>query len=304
MAKSVLVIGASGNQGGNVFRAVLSSGNFDKVLFATRNVESEKAKLAASLSDSVELVKLDVSDVAQLKNVFETKKPTHVFAVTNYWEYLMSGKSPEESAEIETRLGKAIVDIAVASGVEHLVFSTLENTAKLTEGKLARVNHFNAKGAIEEYVLSLPEAKKITTFVRYAFYQENFGTFFKPTENNELMLNMADEPLFAVNLADAGKAIAAIFKAGDEYKNGTAIGLASDAQKVGDYMKAFSKLHGKEVKYVPVSDEDMEKAAGADLAEMFAFYVQFPDKCVRDIELTRRLAGSVTSFEDYIAAQL
>ena len=121
MSKLVVVLGATGNQGGSVVKSILSdpevSAQF-KLRGVTRDPSSAKAQKL--LSEGVEPVRAELDDVASLNKAFEGAYA--VFAVTDYWSILDKAK--------ETQQGKNVADAAKAQGVQHLIFSTLYNAEK------------------------------------------------------------------------------------------------------------------------------------------------------------------------------
>jgi uncharacterized protein YbjT (DUF2867 family) len=96
----IAVIGATGNQGGAVVRALQASGQFH-VRSLTRNPSKHR-----ELGD--EVVEADLSRPETLKIAFGGAYG--VFAVTNFWE----------SGTDEWAQGMAAVQAAKAAGVEHL----------------------------------------------------------------------------------------------------------------------------------------------------------------------------------------
>ena len=67
-----------------------------------------------------------------------------VFLVTDFWATL------DDSIEIAQ--GKAVTDACKKANVNHLIFSSLINTTKATEGRLAKISHFVGKAKIEDYI--------------------------------------------------------------------------------------------------------------------------------------------------------
>jgi uncharacterized protein YbjT (DUF2867 family) len=115
--KTIAVLGATGAQGGGLVRAILSdpAGEFTARAL-TRNPDSEKAKALADLG--AEVVAADVDDVDSLTKAFEGAHGA--FCVTFYWEHF----SPEK----ELAQARNMAEAADRAGVEHVIWSTLENT--------------------------------------------------------------------------------------------------------------------------------------------------------------------------------
>lgn len=72
--------------------------------------------------------------------------------------------------------GKRLADLSKRLGLQHVVYSGLENVKQLTKGHL-EVLHFDGKGVVEEYFRAVTVP---TTTVRLPFYFENFLSSFKP----------------------------------------------------------------------------------------------------------------------------
>ena len=68
--------------------------------------------------------------------------------------------------ELELTLGMELANAAVTAGVEHVVFSGLENVEARTGGT-KWAPHFTDKAKVEDYIRSLPVR---SSFVYLAFY--------------------------------------------------------------------------------------------------------------------------------------
>ena len=66
---------------------------------------------------------------------------------------------------------------AVAEGVDLLIWSSLPNVTKMTEGKLTGVKPFDSKAEVETYIRGLPIK---SAFYMPAFYMQNMTSMFKP----------------------------------------------------------------------------------------------------------------------------
>jgi len=151
MSKIITVFGATGNQGGSVIKTILAHPKLSKeykIRGVTRDPKKEKAQ--ALHKQGVEVVAADLADVESVRKV--VGGASAVFAVTNYWE--------SRSRDVEVSYGKNIADAAKAAGIELLVWSSLPNATKLTNGKLKAIEHFDGKAEIEDYIrkLNVPAA--------------------------------------------------------------------------------------------------------------------------------------------------
>src|ERR1700682_2717526 len=125
--KLIAVIGATGQQGGAVLRAVQASGQF-KVRALTRNPGKHR-ELAEEVVDT------DLDRPETLRAAFEGAHG--VFLVTNFGE----------AGTDELKLATAAVRAAEDAGVKHFVWSTLPNVEAISGGKFD-VPPFTGKGKI------------------------------------------------------------------------------------------------------------------------------------------------------------
>src|SRR5580692_1939618 len=144
------VIGATGQQGGGVVRALQAGGEF-KVRALTRNPDKHP-----QLAD--EVVKADLDRPETLEAAF--KGAYGVFLVTNF----------REKGTDELKQATAAVRAAKDAGVKHFVWSTLPNVEAISGGKFD-VPHFTGKARIDSIV---KEAGFVNhTFVIAPMYYQN-----------------------------------------------------------------------------------------------------------------------------------
>jgi uncharacterized protein YbjT (DUF2867 family) len=298
---TIVVIGSTGAQGGGVARA--ASKSFTTIKLASRKpASSESMKSLLESLPGTTAVQVDLDDKESIVASFLGADAA--FATFNYWGTLASvGYDETKAVEAEVQQGKNVVDAAKQAGVKHLVLSTLEDVETITKGKL-HCWHFTAQGRIETYAKQQGVA---FTFVRYAFYFQNFGTFFTPDEQGRFQIPMKDHVLDAVDTEDAGNAIAKIFEEGPTVWAGKEIGLASDSRPVQEYLDILNevKQDGIDRKYVAVDWAEMARnPAAKDLAEMFNFYTDYDQDCIRDISATKKLYPGLRDFRAYAVAAM
>src|SRR6185503_15954295 len=129
--KLIAVIGATGQQGGGVVRALQASGQFN-VRALSRNPGKHR-----ELAD--EVVEADLNRPETLRAAFEGAHG--VFLVTN----------PREKGADERKQATAAVHAAKDVGVEHLIWSTLPDIEAISGGKF-HVPHFTGKAKIDSIV--------------------------------------------------------------------------------------------------------------------------------------------------------
>lgn len=115
--KLTTVIGATGAQGGGLARAILGDPSGELTVRAvTRKPTGDAARALAATG--AEVVGADLDDVPSLKRAFEGAYGA--FCVTNYWESM----SPDK----EISQAKNLAEASKASGVKHVIWSTMEDT--------------------------------------------------------------------------------------------------------------------------------------------------------------------------------
>ena len=142
--KIIAVVGATGAQGGGLVRAILADPEHRFAVRAiTRDPDSEKARALAAAG--AEVVAGDADVPASLDAAFAGAYGA--FLVTNFWEHM--------STEREIAQATALARATKTAGVEHVVWSTLEDTrtsVPLSDERMPtlqdkyNVPHFDAKG--------------------------------------------------------------------------------------------------------------------------------------------------------------
>ena len=303
--KIIAVIGATGAQGGGLVRAILAdrSGSF-AARAITRNPDSEKAQ--ALRAAGAEVVAADADKPETLGKAFAGAYGA--FCVTNFWEHF----SPER----ELTQARNLAQGAKAAGVQHVIWSTLEDTRKFvpleddrmpTLGGKYKVPHFDAKGEADQIFRDLGVP---TTFLLTSFYWDNLIYFGSgpqrgPDGNLAIIFPMDDKKLPGIAVEDIGKAAYGIFKRGREFINKT-VGIAGEHLTGAEMAGALTRALGQEVRYNSVPPEVYRSFGfpGADdLGNMFQFKRDFNEYfCgVRNLEFTRLLNPDLQTFEQWLA---
>ena len=134
--KIIAVVGATGAQGGGLVRAILNDKNGQYAVRAlTRDVNSAKARELAALG--AEVVAADVDNEASIERAFEGAYGA--FCVTFYWDHF----SPEKELAQAASMARA----AKTSGLQHVIWSTLEDTP--SESPVERQPDADAHGQVQ-----------------------------------------------------------------------------------------------------------------------------------------------------------
>lgn len=162
--KLIVVVGATGNQGGSVARRFLRDPRY-AVRGLTRNTSSPASQTLAALG--AEMVTAELDDPKTLDAAFAGANI--IFSVTQYWEPFFRPDCRVKAQElgitcrryaydVEYRQGKNIAD-AAAKVVDTLedngfLVSTLSHARKCSGGKFTDLYHFDSKADIfPDYVL-------------------------------------------------------------------------------------------------------------------------------------------------------
>src|SRR5213075_1342533 len=155
--KLIAVIGATGQQGGGVLRALQAHGQF-KVRALTRSPDKNR-ELAE------EVVEADLDKPETVKAAFEGAHG--VFLVTNFGE----------AGTDELKQATAAIRAAKDAGVKHFIWSTLPDVEVISGGKFD-VPHFTGKAKIDRVVKEA--GFENYTFVIAPFYYQNLAGDFGP----------------------------------------------------------------------------------------------------------------------------
>ena len=302
--KIIAVLGATGAQGGGVVRAIHSDSRSEFTVRAiTRKKDSDKAKDLAERG--AEVVAADLDDEASLKEAFTGAHG--LFAVTNFWEHFSADK---EIAQV-----KNIASAAKAAGVQHVIWSTLEDTrikVPLSDDRMPtlqekyKVPHFDAKGEANKF---FTEAGVPTTFLLTCFYWDNmiyFGMGPKKGEDGKLALNLplGDKKLPGIAAADIGKCAYGIFKGGSKYI-GQTVGIAGEHPTGSEMAATLSKALNQDVAYNAVPFDvfrSFDFPGADDMGNMFQYKHDFNDDfCgARDLTQTRVLNPELQTFDAWL----
>jgi len=302
--KIIAVFGATGAQGGGLAKAILgdASGGF-AVRAITRDLDSDKAKALAAAG--AEVVVADVDDPGSVGRALEGCYGAYF--VTFFWTHFSAEK---EMAEIE-----GYARAAMAAGIQHAIWSTLEDSRRFyplsdtrmptLQGKF-KVPHFDGKGASDHWFTDLGVP---TTFLIASFYWDNFihfgsGPKANPDGTYTLALPLAGERMSGVAAEDIGQVAYGIFKR-DKALIGKTVGVAGEHLTGAQYAAMLGQAMGKTVSYFPITPAAYRALGfpGADdLGNMFQFYAEHAAELIetRDIPKAKALHPGLMDFAAWL----
>ncbi|KAL5350493.1 hypothetical protein ACLOAV_004062 [Pseudogymnoascus australis] len=233
-SKTVLVIGATGKQGGAVIENILASSQTSSfnIVAVTRDANSRKSqKLAAHPSVSV-----IQGDLANVDDIFNK--------VGSVWGVY----SVQINSDVEEQQGKAIVDAAVMHGAQHFVYSSGDRGGpERSPANPTYVKNFAAKHAVEKHLQQRVEKspQQMTyTILRPVTFFENLTTDIQGKGFARMWEQMGSKKLQMVSTKDIGWFAAQSFLQPDKYKN-AALTLVGDELTQPEANVIYKKVTGQ-----------------------------------------------------------
>lgn len=302
--KTIVVFGATGAQGGSLAHAILQDANSEFAVRAvTRHPDSEKAQALKKMG--AEVVAADIDNPESVRKALAGAYGA--FFVTFFWDHFSPEREMEEA--------RSMAEAAKEAGLQHVIWSTLEDTRQfipLNDDRMPtlmgkyKVPHFDAKGESDHFFRDLGVP---TTFLQTVFYWENLLSMMPPQKGPDgelaITLPLGDKTLGSIATADIGKCAYGVFKKGPAMI-GKTVGIAGEHLTGQQMADSLSKALGKKVKYQEVSPEVYRSFGfpGADdLGNMFQFDRDFADhlRQTHDVAASRDLNPELQTFDAWLA---
>jgi NmrA-like family len=233
----ITIVGALSKQGRSTARTLLQSGRY-RVRALTRRVDAPEAQSLARQGAELVAVPLEPGHKKDLVNAFKGSQGA----------FLMTPPLAPPATH-ETELGKQQADAAVEAGVQHIVFSGLENVDKITEGKKF-APHFTDKAKVEEYIRTLPVS---SSFIYLALFYTNLVEYYTPRMDGDTLVFPIYLPKdfrapFVDPLSATGPAVLEIFSYPDKYA-GQSLPVVGDVISPNEMVETFKRVTGKRAVY-------------------------------------------------------
>jgi uncharacterized protein YbjT (DUF2867 family) len=254
--KLITVVGATGQQGGAVVRALQARNQF-KVRALTRNPAKHR-----ELAD--EVIQADLNRPETLAAAFAGAHG--VFLVTKFWE---DGTDEVEQATTAVRAAKD-------AGVKHFVWSTLPDVDAISRGKF-HVPHFTGKAKVDRIVKEAGFANH--TFVIAPFYYQNLIGVLAPQKQADesvgwaLPLDPTVRSIHMGDIAELGQIVAGALAHPDQAGHGEYLPLVGDFMSFNEIIDTLNRQgHNFSFKQVPKEVFAGLFAGAAEIAEMFDYF--------------------------------
>lgn len=285
--RPILVTGATGKQGGAVARRLLAGGQRVRAL-----VRDPAAPAAVTLAGAgAQLVRGDFDDPATLRPALDGVRavfgmPPVVFG-------------PGAAPELESTRGRALIDAAVAAGIDQVVFSTVGSLGAARSAATPR-NRFMAKTVIEQY---LRDQVARPTVLRPVRFMTNFlGTGMFGLDGIADGVNRhvfpPDQPLQIIALEDVAEFAALAFADPARFA-GRTLELAGDEPTPVEAAATISRATGLRVRYQQLTAG--EAAGLGPLIAQARERAQSGDRWHADIEALRVIHPGLRSLTDWLA---
>lgn len=244
--RTILVTGATGQQGGSLARLLLQKEH--KVYALTRNAQSSSAQDLRNRGANI--MKGDLDDSDSLEH-----------AVKDVESVFLMGTPFEDGTEGEIRRGKLMADIAEENGIDHLVYSSVANADKNTG-----IPHFESKYKVEQHIKNLGIPYSI---IGPTFFMENL--LGPGLEQGQLALPLSPSATLQQSaLEDIAEFSALVLERREPFL-GKRIDIASDEVTGEQATNILSNVLGYTVRYVPVPLEQIYQG-NEDMARMYEWY--------------------------------
>ena len=250
MTKSILVSGATGQQGGAVVQALINDNH--QITGITRNVSSNKSKKL--IDQGVKMVSVDFTDLDAMVEIMKTVDV--VFSLTTPFE---------AGLEAEVAQGITMADAAAKAGVEHFIFSSVGDADRSTG-----IPHFDSKYEVEKRIASLGLNY---TIVGPSYFMDNLMAFnIDGLKNGVLQMAMpADIKLQQIAVEDIGRFVATVVKKGSEMY-GKRINISGDELSGEEAAAILTRVTGKDIRYEGFSP-DAVRQQSEDLGIMYEWFI-------------------------------
>ncbi|OTA04479.1 hypothetical protein A9Z42_0050580 [Trichoderma parareesei] len=258
--RTVVVVGATGLQGGSVVDEFLKYPDEYRVRGLTRNVSKPAALALSAKGVDVQAADLDLGHEA-LEKVFAGANI--IFALTDFWA---SG-----SKVVEVAQGKALADAAARiPTLEHFVWSALPDPMELSRGRLYHVHHWKSKADVTEYIKTQkPELWEKMTTILFPNYFENSLTYpqrYLPRQISGKLVRefplSADTILPNVAITDTGKLVRAVVEDKMNYF-GRTIAFWSQGLSEGEKLSRLGSKFGIPFEYKKSTPEQFQQGLEA-----------------------------------------
>ena len=276
--RGVLVVGATGTQGGAVARRLLDDDHDFEVYGLTRDPASRAARRLAERG--VRIVRGTLWEPSTLVSAME--QVDAVYGMTDFWEAGYDG---------EITQGINLANAAADAGVDRLVIGSVAGA-----GERPDVPMIETKARIERHVNRLGLQ---ATVVRPGYFVQNFALRREDVLDGTLALPLAPgRSLPIADTFDIGRLVVRALLEPDTFE-GERVTLVGERLTLADMADTFERVLGRDVEPVHVPIDVARAEVGDGYADLFEWYnATTREGSVRDLERTYDFVP--TSLSEYL----
>ena len=280
--KTIVVIGATGRQGGQVAKHLLKAGWQVKAL--TRKTDSKKAAVLKSLG--AEVVQADMNDKSSLEAAFR-----NAYGLFNV-QAPVSGK-----IEVEIRHGRNVAEAAKKAGVQHIVYSSagLGNIKTGIEQWDAEIEVTKAMNDLGLPLTVLRPVAFMELMVDPSYFPNASTCFIWP------ILTGSDYKIAWISVQDVGAIAATAFANPDKYI-GKELALVADVKSLKECREIYREVTGKYPSRFPMPMFLFEKFVGKDIPNMWRWLRKNP--LTFDTSQTEEIHPRAMTVKEWLRRQL
>jgi uncharacterized protein YbjT (DUF2867 family) len=277
---TILVIGATGNQGEAVVQALLKT-DFALRAFVRKLAPKrpQNPKIRKLKEQDIEIMEGDLDDFDSLTHAMDGCYG--VFSVINFQD---GGVAKEEER------GKRVAEAAQKTGVEHFVYSSVGGA-----DRHSGVPHFESKWHVEQHIRKIALASSI---IRPTTFMTNLMEM--PAAMRFIALSMsrgsfAEKPLQMIAVQDIGKWAAHMFLHPERYVS-RSVEIAGDEVTFAQMISAYKKVYGKTPGSMWFPSSLFSRG---DLGKMFTWITRYGYQA--DLPINRAEIPDLLTFERFLA---
>ncbi|WKT53973.1 hypothetical protein QSH57_004557 [Fusarium oxysporum f. sp. vasinfectum] len=246
--KTILVIGATGAQGGAIVRYLSSIGQYQITAFTRSASSSHAMKLTESPN-----VKLAISSAS---SGYDTDAFLSTASNTDYVLVNTDGFTLGEQAE--TYWGIRLFELAARAGVKHFIYSGLDSVGpKSNYDPDLYCGHYQGKARVQDWIHAQKHVNMRWTIIRSGPYMELLSAVLSPANEDRSLIfqfPLDDGSIPFIHLEDFGKYINWALKNPDK-SSSLDFGIAT-VQATGDQVaKACKAVTGRPSQFINVPIE-------------------------------------------------
>jgi uncharacterized protein YbjT (DUF2867 family) len=280
MKKTILVIGATGNQGGAVVQALLKTDFALRAFVRKQNPQKpQNPKIQKLQQQGVEIAQGDLDDFDSL--IRAMNGVYGAFSVINFQE---GGVVKEEGR------GKRVAEAAKETGTQHFIYSSVGGAERHSG-----VPHFESKWHVEQHLQQLDLPYSVVRPTTYMTNLEEMPAIVRFIALSMMRGSRSQKPLQMIAVEDIGKWVAHMFLHPEAFL-GSAVEIAGDEVTFDKMIATYQKVYGKRPTSIPLPGWLFSRG---DLGKMFTWINKYGYQA--DISANRKAIPNLMTYEQFIA---